>query len=155
MKTAQDLLNEKEVCCVSVNVESSVHDALLKMSANNIGAMLVEDDAGTIIGIYTERDLLKNSATEGFDPNKAMIKDYMSKNLVKVTNDTSIYQMMDIFLGRRLRHLLVEKDGEFIGLLSTGDVVKANLMEKSQELQELNKIVSFDYYSNWQWKKKK
>lgn len=154
MKTAKDLLNEKETQPIYVNPDATIHEALLKMSANKIGAMLIEDETG-VIGIYTERDLLKNSAMEGFNPKSAIISDYMSKGLVKVPHNCSIYRMMDIFLGKRIRHLLVEENGEFVGLLSTGDVVKANLMEKSQEVEELNKIVNFDYYSNWQWKKKK
>jgi len=153
MKTAKDLLNEKDIQPISVTPDSTIHSALLKMSANKIGAMLVEDETG-IIGIYTERDLLKNSAKEDFDPKKAIISDYMTSNLIKVTHDTTIYKMMDIFLGKRIRHLLVEENDQIIGLLSTGDVVKADLMSKTQELENLNKIVSFEYYSNWQWKKK-
>lgn len=153
MKTAIDLINQKGGQPIYVSPESTIHDALLKMSANNIGAMLVKDHTG-IIGIYTERDLLKNSAQESFDPKKAIIKDFMSTNLISVPHDCSIYNMMDIFLGKRLRHLLVEHEGEYVGLLSTGDVVKANLVEKSQELEKLNKIVSFEYYSNWNWEKK-
>jgi hypothetical protein len=51
-----------------------------------------------------------------------------------------------------LRHLLIEKNGEFIGVLSSGDVMKANLNEKTKELEELNAMVSWEYYENWRWK---
>lgn len=153
MKTAKDLLNEKDIQPISVTPDATIHDALLKMSANNIGAMLIEDETG-IIGIYTERDLLKNSAKEGFNPKNEKISDHMSSTLITVPHYCTIYNMMDIFLGKRIRHLLIEEEGQLIGLLSTGDVVKAALMDKTQELEKLNKIVSFEYYSNWQWKKK-
>ena len=58
---------------------------------------------------------------------------------------------MDKFLGLRLRHLPVEKEGEFIGLLSVGDVLKASLHEKTEELEKLNGMVSWDYYEEWRW----
>lgn len=153
MKTAKDLLDQKDVQPIYVSPDATIYEALLKMSANKIGAMLIEDENG-VVGIYTERDLLNNSVREGFDPKTAKISDYMSTTLVKVPSDCTIYQMMDIFLGKRIRHLLVEDNGQFVGLLSTGDVVKASLMIKTQEVEKLNKIVNFEYYSNWQWKKK-
>ncbi|MBZ0179877.1 MAG: CBS domain-containing protein [Melioribacteraceae bacterium] len=153
MKTAAELLQEKGNEIFSVPPDSTIYDALQLMNKNNIGAMLVEED-GNIIGIWTERDLTRNMLRDGFDIRKTKIKDVMISDLIKVPHDCTTYKMMDIFLGKRLRHLLVEKEGKFIGLLSTGDVIKANLMAKSQELEELNKIVSFEYYSNWRWKKK-
>lgn len=153
MKTAAELLQEKGNEIFSVPPDSTIYDALQLMNKNNIGAMLVEED-GNIIGIWTERDLTRNILRDGFDIRKTKIKDVMISDLIKVPHDCTTYKMMDIFLGKRLRHLLVEKEGKFIGLLSIGDVIKANLMAKSQELEELNKIVSFEYYSNWRWKKK-
>lgn len=153
MKTAAELLQEKGNEIFSVPPDSTIYDALQLMNKNNIGAMLVEEN-GNIIGIWTERDLTRNMLRDGFDIRKTKIKDVMISDLIKVPHDCTTYKMMDIFLGKRLRHLLVEKEGKFIGLLSTGDVIKANLMAKSQELEELNKIVSFEYYSNWRWKKK-
>ncbi|MCO6474672.1 MAG: CBS domain-containing protein [Melioribacteraceae bacterium] len=153
MKTAAELLQEKGNEIFSVPPDSTIYDALQLMNKNNIGAMLVEEN-GNIIGIWTERDLTRNMLRDGFDIRKTKIKDVMISDLIKVPHDCTTYKMMDIFLGKRLRHLLVEKEGKFIGLLSIGDVIKANLMAKSQELEELNKIVSFEYYSNWRWKKK-
>ncbi len=154
MKTAEDLLNEKGGQVISVAPDSTVYDALSVMCDNNIGSILVKDGEN-MVGIWTERDLIKLTLEKNFNPKTAKISECMSVNLVKAPHDCSIYKMMDVFLGKRLRHLLIEKEGVFIGLLSIGDVVKANLVEKTQELENLNKIVSFEYYSNWQWKKKK
>ncbi len=153
MKTAAELLQEKGNEIISISPESTIYDALQLMNKNKIGAMLVEDN-GSIVGIWTERDLTRNMLNETFDIKKTKINEVMISDLIKVPHDCTTYKMMDIFLGKRLRHLLVEQEGKFIGLLSTGDVIKANLMDKSQELEELNKIVSFEYYSNWRWKKK-
>jgi len=61
--------------------------------------------------------------------------------------------LMDQFLGRHLRHLLIKKGGKFIGVLSIGDVMRATLSAKDNELKQLNAMVSWDYYENWKWER--
>ena len=73
----------------------------------------------------------------------------MSFNIVSANIEEHAYQLMDKFLGRRVRHLLIEEDGEYIGLLSVGDVMKANLQQKNEEFEKLNQMVSLEYYENW------
>ena len=60
---------------------------------------------------------------------------------------------MDKFLGKHMRHLLIEKNGEYIGILSIGDVMRATMLEKDEELKRLNAIVSWEYYENWKWER--
>lgn len=153
MKTAEDILREKNRELVCVAPDATIHDALKVMIENNIGAILIKE-TDRIIGIWTERDLMKNSVQPGFDPVKARIGDYMVTGLKSAPHTDTIIMLMDKFLGIRLRHLLIEKDGQYIGMLSTGDVIKASLMEKEQELKELNAIFSWEYYDNWRWRVK-
>jgi len=89
---------------------------------------------------------------EGFIPNSAIIGDYMNTGLQSAPHTSTIYNLMDKFLGKRLRHLLIEKDGKYIGLLSAGDVSKAQLADKTEELTKLNAMVGWEYYENWRWK---
>jgi len=97
---------------------------------------------------------MRNMKIEGFDPEKALIRDYMTKNLISAPVTDTVYNLMDKFLGKRLRHLLIEKDGHYIGILSIGDVIKVTLREKTEELNELKAMVSWDYYEDWGWKKR-
>jgi signal-transduction protein with cAMP-binding, CBS, and nucleotidyltransferase domain len=78
----------------------------------------------------------------------------MSTGLKSATHTDTVYMLKDKFLGLRLRHLLIEKEGKYIGLLSTGDIIKASLREKDLELKDLNAIVSWEYYENWRWRKR-
>ena len=141
---------------ISVDIHSTVFDAIKIMNENKIGAILVKNN-DEIIGIWTERDLLNNVMIDNFDVRTAKIKDFMSTNLQSARYDSSLYKLYDLFLGKRLRHLLIEKDDEFIGVLSQGDVVKASLNEKSKEIEDLNNILKWEYYENWRfnWKHKK
>ena len=95
---------------------------------------------------------MKNTVNPNFNPKTAKIKDHMTKALISTPYNATVYNLQDKFVGKRLRHLIVEREGEFIGILSAGDVMRATLEEKDNELQELNAKVSWDYYEDWRWK---
>ncbi len=153
MLTAGKILENKGGKIISVGIDSTVADALHVMIEKKIGAILITEHE-EIKGIWTERDLMKNVITEGFYSKTTKIKDVMTTDLVSSPYTDSLYQLMDKCLGMRLRHLLIEKDGKFIGLLSAGDITRAHLMKKTDDLEALNKMANWDYYENWKFKKK-
>ena len=150
MKTAGDIVNEKGSNIISVPQGTSIHDALVTMIENKIGAIVVTRE-GKPLGIWSSRDLMRNTVAVGFDPKTARIEDYMSSPIFTAPSTDSYFDLMDKFLGLHVNHLLVEKDGEYITLLSSGDVMKANIQEKTDELDELNTMVSWEYYEEWRW----
>lgn len=154
MMTAMEMLSAKNDRVLSVPKDTTLFDALKIMKENKIGAILVRDQ-DTIIGIWTERDLLRNTLEDKFDPRTAIIADYMVKELKYAEHNQTLYQLQDKFLGMRLRHMLIKKDDKFIGLISAGDVMKTLLNEKQRELETLNEMVGWEYYENWRWDKKK
>ncbi len=153
MLTAGEILEKKGHDIISVSPESTIYEALKIMLGKNIGAILVKDGEN-YVGIWTERDLMRNVMDENFNPRTEKVKDHMVTGLKYASHSDNCYQLLDKFLGMRLRHLLIEKNGKFIGLLSAGDVNKALLMEKTKEIERLNQMVSWRYYEDWKWKKK-
>ena len=153
MKTAEEILNEKNRSIISVPSETLVIETIKVMVRSRIGAILVTED-GKIVGIWTERDLLEDTTKEKFDPRRMRIREVMTTKLISAPHTDPVYQLLDKFLGLRIRHLLIEKDGQYIGLLSWGDVIKAYLNIKQEELRKLNAMVSWEYYENWRWEKK-
>ena len=154
MKTAQDILNQKAmVSLFTVAPQVTVKKAIEKMVAKKVGAILVEEE-NRIIGIWTERDLLNNMTNPGFDPETDSVGDYMSSPLKKASHDTPLVVLEEMFLGLFIRHILVEKDNRYVGLLSIGDVIRTSLLEKDEKIKELNSIASWQYYEDWCWKKK-
>ncbi len=79
----------------------------------------------------------------------------MTTPLYTTAHSTSILKIKEMFLGLFIRHILVEKDGDYIGLLSIGDVLRAGLVAKDLQIKELNAIGSWEYYENWGWPRKK
>jgi len=150
MKLAGDILNEKDRPMISVQQDVTLMYALNAMVKNNIGAIVIKD-GDRVVGIFTERDLLKMSVKKIADPEKTMIKDLMTTILLSAPHDDPIYLLLDKILGKRIRHIFVEKEGKYIGILSAGDITKACLNERTREMES----VSWDYYENWRWKPKK
>ncbi|MCK4739646.1 MAG: CBS domain-containing protein [Deltaproteobacteria bacterium] len=153
MKSAEDLLNEKGAEVISVSKETTLFNATRVMVENNIGALLVREGS-SFVGIWTERDLLCGVACEGLDLKTETIGDHMVTKLKSVTHTDNIFQILDKLIGLKLRHILVVKNGDYIGILSERDVTRAALFEKSEEYSKLNNMVSWDYYEDWKWKKK-
>ena len=148
LMTAADILEVKGGDVRSVDMGATIHDALQMMVEHKVGSTLVKD--GTrIVGIYTERDLMRDTIQPGFDARAARIGDHMSRGLKYAPHTDTAYDLMDKFLGLRLRHLLIDKDDEFIGLLSIGDVIKAALQDKTREFEVLEAIAKWQYHEEW------
>ena len=147
-RTARDILKEKGGHMVTINSDATIYQALTIMTQNKVGSVVVLDEE-KIVGIWTERDLMFRAMEEGFNPKTALLKDNMSVNIISANIEEQAFQLMDKFLGRRIRHLFIEDGGEYVGLLSVGDVMKANLQVKTEEFEELNQMVSLEYYENW------
>jgi signal-transduction protein with cAMP-binding, CBS, and nucleotidyltransferase domain len=151
MKTASDMIQAKGDEIVRVPEGTTVLDALKRMNQRNVGAILITRDDKPV-GIWTERDLLRNILDPAFDPRTLRIEDVMTKDLIFAPHTDTVYNLMDKFLGLRVRHLIIEKEGRTIGVVSGGDVMKASIQEKDAELKQLNSMVGWDYYENWCWR---
>ena len=154
MKTAEDIIKEKKRETVWVRRDKSVFDAVRLMVENGIGAILIKE-GDSMVGIFSERDLLRNLAAPDFNPKTARVGDYMSSPLHCVPHDMQLVKLKEKFLGLFIRHLVVEKGEQQLGMLSIGDVLRASLLEQDKQIKELNEIASWEYYEDWGWDRKK
>ena len=151
MNVAEDLIKDKNRELLCIPAEADIAEAVQLMARENIGSLLVTVD-GEIKGIWTERDLVHNIADNGFEIQTQPVREFMSSPVKSCRWDESVYSLMDKFLGLRIRHILVEKEGKFIGLLSSGDVMKAALRAKNHDLAQANAGLGWDYYEEWKYK---
>lgn len=147
-RTAGDILRHKGGRMVTCTLQSTVREAASVMTANRVGAILVLDQ-GRIVGIWTERDLLHRVVEPQFDATTELVSDHMTRQLISANIGDLVVQLYDKFLGRRIRHLLIEDEGEYVGILSVGDVMHATLQQRADEYRNLNEMVSLEYYENW------
>ena len=151
METAKNMVEDKGQEIITVPVGTTLFATLEKMNQKKVGAILVTRDE-RIIGIWTERDLMRDVIQEGFDLKSALIEDYMTTDLRSAHHTDTVFNLMDKFLGLRIRHLLIEENDSIIGLVSGGDVMKCVIHEKDADLKQLKSMVSWEYYDNWKWK---
>ena len=151
--TAEEIVKDIGYEPLSVPPDTTLYDVVKLLLDKDMNAILVKKD-NKYVGIWTERDLMKNSVLEGFDLKTAKVADFMSFPIISVPHTDQLFQVLDKALGYNVRHLLVEKNGEYIGLLYGRDVIRAGLTARTKELKELDEMVDLEYYEDWKWRKK-
>jgi CBS domain-containing protein len=133
----KELLSIKGVECFSISSSETLHVAATQMAECNIGALLVMEK-GSLVGIVTERDIVKNSASER-NIKDVIIKDAMSANLLIVKPGDDLDYVMAIMIQNNIRHLPVVEESGLLGLLSMRDVVRVlvkNLKAENHYLKD-------------------
>ncbi len=103
----------------------TVSFAAQEMKKFNLGSLLVLNSEQVVVGIITERDLVKVIADKNVD---AKVSEYMTKDVKGVTEDTTVAEALNIMLENGFRHLpIIEKDGKVYGIVSIRDLAKAVL----------------------------
>ncbi len=142
MKTVAQILKSKSVDTVyKVHPTDSVLDALTLMAEARIGAVLVSEDDRSVVGIFTERDYARKVALMGRTSVNTPVRDVMTSAVRYVTPEQSNEDCMSLMTEHRIRHLPVMKDGELVGLLSIGDLVKDIMSEQQFVIDQLENYI--------------
>ena len=145
MTTAEDIVNKTQRKMLTVSPKTTVFDAVVMMANDKTGSIFVEEK-GEIMGIWTERDLLRESIKEDFDVKTSFIGDSMSTNLISAPHDASVFKLMDICITKYIRRIPIEKKGKYIGMVYVFDLFEEILANKNEELKKLNEIANLEYY---------
>jgi CBS domain-containing protein len=118
-------------------------DLIVKtLTDRRIGAVLVRDAANQVLGIVSERDIVSALARDGLAAIDMSAAQLMTSTLQTVEPSTTLPEAMARMTEFRVRHLPVLQDGELVGLVSIGDIVKARLSEQEQEVDSLKAYVA-------------
>jgi CBS domain-containing protein len=138
----KDVLAAKGHRVVTVSARSSVADAIRTMHAQNVGSVMVPDAEQCPVGILTERDVVRMYAEGDRDFDKLPVEARMTCSVVLGRLSMPVDEALGLMTERRFRHLPVVEDGELLGLVSIGDLVKARLTEAAQEAQALRAYIA-------------
>jgi CBS domain-containing protein len=125
---------------VTCDVSTIVRDAVAILSDRRIGAVPVMED-GEIAGIFSERDVIYRLRELGAEVLDMPLGHIMTASPVTVDPDTSVMAALSLMTRRRIRHLPVVKDGEMIGLVSIGDLVKSRIEHIESEAEALRTYI--------------
>ena len=141
MKTVAEILRSKPNAYVySIDVEDSLLDGLRIMAEKSVGALVVLS-GGRLVGIVSERDYVRKVALAERSMLAAKISEIMTRDVLSVGPRDTAQFCMELMTERRLRHLPVLADGELIGLLSIGDLVKETIAEQADLIRQLEQYI--------------
>ncbi len=129
----------------TVSPEASAADAIKLMLERRVGAVAVVDKQGKVLGIFTERDVLKKLALSGRDPAKTQVKELMTAPVQTATEKTSPGEALVTMMGHHFRHLpIVDLQGKLLGILSIRNLLQSQVDELRHDLDSLEQYVSND-----------
>ena len=141
MEQVSDILKGKQGSLLTISSEASVFDMVAQMLEANVGSLLVTV-GGRIEGIVTERDYLRRVTLEGRTDKETPVSEIMTSPLIVVTPETPVEECMAIMTDRRIRHVPVVDDGEVVGLVSIGDLVKFQSQQQDFKIQYLTDYIT-------------
>lgn len=137
MATVRDLLARKSGEVLSIAPSDTVLAAALVMNQHGIGGLVVLDE-GKLLGVFTERDILRRVVAAGRDPAATKVREVMTSPVITCLPATSVEECGAIMSGKRIRHLPVTDDRGLVGLITSGDLLAFQVAEQSATIQYLN-----------------
>jgi CBS domain-containing protein len=141
MKTVRQLLQVKGQQVHSIGPDAKVIEALRVMAEKQVGALLVSDDAGRILGMISERDYARKVILHGKSSSEIPVRDIMTADVVTVEPRHTVDECMALMTDKRIRHLPVLEGGRLAGILSIGDLVKEVIADQQQTIRELETYI--------------
>jgi CBS domain-containing protein len=141
MNKVRQLLGVKGKQVYTISKDATVMDGLALMAEKRIGALLVMEGE-KLIGIFTERDLARRVSLIGKLPEKTHIGEVMTRELITIDADQSVNECMSLMTEKRIRHLPVMDDGQLVGLISIGDIVKDVVEELEHLVKQLQDYIT-------------
>ncbi len=140
MSTVRDLLSRKGTSVISVAPDQTVLDAAHIMNDKGIGGVVVMQ--GTkLVGIFTERDIMRRVVAAIRDPAATLVRDVMTADPVTITAEIQIAVCRAMMSARRIRHLPVMHEDGLVGVVTSGDVLAFEVALAEAQIEQLEKYV--------------
>ncbi|MDX1687873.1 MAG: CBS domain-containing protein [Candidatus Promineifilaceae bacterium] len=128
---------------ITVHPEQQIREAVRLLSEHNIGALVVVDAAGKPVGIISERDIVRRAAdNEGVLAEQ--VRDIMTRRVIIGMPQDDLYSVINTMTEKRFRHLPIMDEGRLIGIISIGDVLKAQRDAYQGEIDTLETQIMAD-----------
>jgi CBS domain-containing protein len=136
------ILKSKGDAVFTVGPAETVGSAASLLHTRRVGAMVVLDDKDDVVGIVSERDVVRVVAEGGGEGLRRPISSCMSAEVVFADPSETVEQLLSRMTDRRIRHLPVCRGGRLVGIVSIGDLVKAKIAESEAEAQTLKNYIA-------------
>ncbi len=141
MEKVRQLLKKKSHQIWTIHPDATVYEAIELMATKEIGTLLVMDGA-RLVGMFSERDYLRNGILKGRLSKDTEVREIMTKRLIQVDPDASVEECMELMTTERVRHLPVMVGDNLMGIVSMGDLVKSVISEQQFMIKQLETYIS-------------
>lgn len=140
-----ELLAGKSRQLVTATPSMSVTHAMALLIEHRISCLLILGERGELAGIVSDKDIfgLVHQSPDKFT--NQLLGGIMTRKLITVNPSDDLFRTAELMTNHRIRHIPVLEDGKLAGLVSIGDVVKAQLGDMEEENHQLKKYISGDY----------
>lgn len=140
MKTVAQILKMKSAGVISIRPDVPVIDALKLLAEKDVGAVLVMDGP-RLVGVFSERDYARKVSLKGKSSSDTPVSEIMTREVVVVTPAQTNEECMALVTEKRVRHLPVIDNGQVVGVLSIGDLVKDAISEQQFVIDQLERYI--------------
>ncbi|NIM50920.1 MAG: CBS domain-containing protein [Gemmatimonadales bacterium] len=140
MATVQDILGRKGSDVVSMVAGESVLNAARLMNERGVGGVVVTD-GGEVVGVFTERDILRRVVAEQLDPAATTLQEVMTSPVITCRPEAELEECVGLMTVKRVRHLPVVDDSGLRGVITSGDILAHQVQEQKDTIEYLNSYV--------------
>ncbi|MEM7767013.1 MAG: CBS domain-containing protein [Pseudomonadota bacterium] len=126
----------------TVKADDTLHAVATALDSQRIGAVVALDDGDHIIGVVSERDVVRHLARQAGDAVDITVREAMTRDVITAAPGETVETCLERMTDRRVRHLPVVNAGDLDGLVSIGDLVKWKIAETEAESNALKAYVS-------------
>jgi CBS domain-containing protein len=139
--TVKAILASKGYAVQTIQPEATLAEAASVLDARHIGAVVVTDPAGEVIGVLSERDIVRRLARDGAAALKCTVAEAMTRRVATCEQVDTVGDLMEQMTNGKFRHVPVVEEGRLIGIVSIGDVVKYRLGEFELESSAMREYI--------------
>lgn len=136
------ILRQKGRAVTTASPTTTLLEIANKLAAKRIGAIVVVGGHGDVVGIVSERDIIRMLGADGPECLKRPVSESMTRSVVTCQESDTLEEIMAMMTARRFRHLPVVEEGALIGIISIGDVVKHHIAEVEMEATAMREYIT-------------
>lgn len=140
--SVRSILESKGRDVVTISPKVTLAEAARALDEHKIGAVVVVGMENRIVGIFTERDLVRSIGSGGAAALDQPVSAMMTANVYRCNEATTVNELMEVMSSRRFRHVPVEDNGRLCGIISIGDVVKSRIREVETEAEQIKAYIA-------------
>jgi CBS domain-containing protein len=136
------ILGNKGRDVVTIMSDATLSEAARELARHRIGALVVKNEDGTILGVISERDIVRAVSEASVFALPKPVSAYMTRAIATCREDDTVDSLMETMTSGRFRHLPVVEEKELVGIVSIGDVVKTRIAETVEEAASLREYIA-------------